>query len=160
MKENRLPPPGSIVRHFATKAEEFSGVNESGIAPVGTKVLVLTDWIDDVTTGGIHLTPDKQIEITLAITTGVLVDVGGGAFTDWPNSDRRWPGKVPAIGDRVHIAKYCGIIIDGKDGRRYRLLHDTDVAGFETSHKAQVFGIAGAATTDVRGGNVFGKGQN
>lgn len=136
---NRLPDPAKR-NYFMTKPEVFDG-NNSGIEPCGTKILVLTDSIGDMTnTGKLHLPPDVVERMTLAITTGVVVAVGGAALTDWPNSDRKWPGRCPSIGDRVHIAKYAGIIVEGKDGKRYRLIQDTDLCGFEVGdHKPQSF---------------------
>lgn len=112
-------------------SEQQGTVNLSGLEPVGTKVLVLTDQIAEVTAGGIHLPGEKVERETLGITKGTLVAVGGGAFSDWPNSDRKWPGVVPKVGDRVHLARFCGIVVDGKDGRKYRLCHDTEITGVE-----------------------------
>ncbi len=37
--------------------------------------------------------------------------------------------KTPKVGERVHLAKYAGILIEGEDGRHYRLCQDVDVAG-------------------------------
>lgn len=141
MNPDRLPTAAFHVQHFKTVQAPWSGANESGIEPVGTKLLVLTDWIDEETAGGITLPPSKIEELTYAITTGVVVAIGGAAFTNWPASSAPWPGKYPAIGDRIHIAKNAGIIIAGKDIRRYRLVQDTDVAGFETEYFPQHFGL-------------------
>lgn len=139
MKADRLPDPAIRRSYYKTERESFTE-NLSGIEPVGTKLLVLTDSVGDTTQGGITLTPDHVERMTLAITTGVVAAVGGACFTDWPNSDRKWPGNTPAVGTRVHIAKYAGIIVEGKDGKRYRLIQDVDVAGFETGEaKPQVF---------------------
>lgn len=109
----------------------FDG-NKSGYEPIGTKVLVETDWVDDKTSSGlITLTPDLIERMSLAVTAGTIVAMGGGACTDWPNSSQPWPGKTPKIGDRCQIAKYSGLLIEGKDGRFYRLVQDTDIAGIE-----------------------------
>lgn len=139
MKEDRLANPAAR-NYFRTQREEFTS-NESGIEPVGTKLLVLTDAIGDTTDSGLIAIPaDVAERMTLAITTGVIAAIGGACFTDWPNSTQRWPGNVPGVGDRVHIARYAGIIVPGKDGKRYRLIQDVDVAGFETGEaKPQVF---------------------
>lgn len=139
MKPDRLPSPAINKNYFRTEREEFNG-NQSGLEPIGTKVLVLTDSIGDTTTFGLAVTADMVERMTLAITTGVIVAIGGGAFSDWPNSDRKWPGLVPKVGDRVIIAKYAGLIQAGKDGKHYRYIHDTDVCGFEVGEsKPQVF---------------------
>lgn len=139
MKPDRLANPAVAKSYFITRREEYTG-NSSGIEPVGTKVLILTDSIGDQTGGGIELPPDVAERMTLAITTGVVVAIGGASFTDWPNSDRTWPGKVPEVADRVHIAKYAGVIVEGTDLKRYRLIQDTDVSGMEVgAHRKQVF---------------------
>lgn len=130
MNAERLPAQNAMSL-FLTTREEFT-TNQSGIEPVGTKVLVLTDSIGDLTSSGkLAIPPDVVERMTMAITTGVIAAMGGGAMTDWPNSDRKWPGKIPSVGDRVHLAKYAGIVVPGKDGKRYRLIQDTDVAGME-----------------------------
>lgn len=145
MKTDRLANP-TAKNYFRTQREEFTA-NESGIEPVGTKLLILTDSIGDTTSSGLLALPaDVAERMTLAITTGVVAAVGGACFTDWPNSTQSWPGNVPSVGDRVHIARYAGIIVEGKDGKRYRLIQDVDVAGFETGEaKPQVFAAAGQA---------------
>lgn len=126
-----LPERAIKPTYIKMVSRPFEG-NTSGYEPIGTKVLVETDWIDDKTASGlITLTPDVIERMSLAVTKGTLVAVGGGAFTDWPNSERPWPGKVPMAGSRVEISKYAGILIEGKDGRHYRLIHDTDIAGLE-----------------------------
>lgn len=139
MKLDRLPSPGVTKNYYRTEREQFTG-NNSGLEPIGTKLLVLTDSIGDTTTFGMELTADAVERMTLAITTGVIVAIGGGAFSDWPNSEARWPGSTPKVGDRAVIAKYAGLMHEGKDGKRYRLIQDVDVAGFETGEaKPQVF---------------------
>lgn len=128
MKPDRLSLPHAVSRLVS----EPQGVeNRSGLEPVGTKVLILTDQIADVTKGNIQLPPGYVEEKNLAVTRGTLVAIGGAGFTDWPNSDRKWPGAVPAIGQRVCLAKYAGIVVDGKDGKTYRLCQDTEITGVE-----------------------------
>lgn len=146
MKADRLPSEANR-NYFLTCPEKWTGANESGIEPVGTKVLVLTDSIGDTTvTGMIHIPPDVQERMTMAITTGVLIAIGGGGFTNWPTDSRPWPGVIPAVGDRIHLARYAGVVVDGKDGKRYRLVQDTDITGRETGdHKPQQFAVGGNA---------------
>lgn len=113
----------------------FDG-NQSGCEAIGTKIIVETDWVDENTVSGlIALPPDVIERMSLAVTTGTIVAIGGGAFSDWPNSDRKWPGAIPEVGSRVHISKYAGILIEGADGRHYRLCQDVDVAGIITKEK-------------------------
>lgn len=137
MNIERPPSPTAKKTFIKMVPVPFNGTNESGCDPIGTKILVATDWVDDTTKSGlIHLTPEMVERMSLAVTTGMLVAIGGGAWTDWPNSDRPWPGPVPKVGQRVHLAKYAGLVIDGRDGRHYRLCQDIDVAGIITKEEA------------------------
>lgn len=131
MNPNRLANPVEK-SPFVVHADEQRS-NGSGVQPIGTKVLVLTDFVAEKTAGGIMLPEQELHKQNMAVTTGTLVAIGGGSFTDWPHSDRAWVGVVPKVGQRVHLAMYAGILIHGKDGRRYRLIQDTDIAGVEIS---------------------------
>lgn len=136
MNVERLPDPAKK-SYIKMVPIPFTGVNESGCEPVGTKILVVTDWVDENTGSGLLKLPIDTVErMSLAVTTGTLVAVGGGAFTDWPNTDKAWPGPVPKVGNRVHIAKYAGILIEGSDGNMYRLCQDVDCAGIISKEKA------------------------
>ena len=136
MNLERLPDPAQKT-FIKMVPVPFNGTNESGREPIGTKVLVATDWVDERTKSGlIQLTADLVERMSLAVTTGTLVAVGGGAFSDWPNSDKAWPGVVPKVGDRVDLAKYAGILVEGADGRHYRLCQDVDIAAVITKEKA------------------------
>lgn len=122
----RVEPIKSFIKMVSRPYEG----NKSGWEPIGTKVIIETDWVDESTASGlITLPPDVVERMSLAVTQGTIVAIGGGAFSDWPNSDRKWPGLTPKAGDRVQIAKYAGLLIEGRDNRQYRLCHDTDVAG-------------------------------
>lgn len=137
MKPDRLLSPAAEKTFIKMVPVPFNGTNESGREPIGTKVLVATDWVDDRTKSGlITLTADLVERISLAVTTGTLVAVGGGAFSDWPNSDKSWPGTSPKVGDRVDLAKYAGILIEGADGLHYRLCQDVDIAAIITKERA------------------------
>lgn len=129
MNPDRIPSPANRSRLVTVAAE--TPKNGSGMVPVGTKVLVLPDEIAETTAGGIFLTSSSKEQNDFAVCTGALVAIGGASFTDWPSSEAKWPGQTPSVGDRVFIAKYAGVVIEGKDGKRYRLTQDTDVAGLE-----------------------------
>lgn len=134
MNPERLASPATVSR--LVPVSDAAPSNGSGFEPVGTKVLVLTDQVATQSKGGIHLDPAFVERQTMAICTGTLVAVGSCAYTDWPHSEKKWPGRVPATGDRVQISKYSGIMIDGADGKNYRLIHDTDVCGVQTKQAA------------------------
>lgn len=130
----RLPDPAKK-SYIKLVAHPYEG-NKSGCEPIGTKILVMTDWVDENTASGLLTMPADVVErMSLAVTQGTIVAVGGAAWTDWPNSSRPWPGLIPKAGDRVEIARYAGLLIEGADGRHYRLIHDTDVAGIKTQEK-------------------------
>lgn len=132
MNPDRLKTSGKITTLKAKGAK-----NESGLRPCGLKVLVLPDEIEEKTVGGIIITQQTRENESFAVESGVLVAKGGGAFTDWPNSSDQWPGEVPQVGDRVVISKYAGLVYDGADGKKYRFLNDTDIAGFEVDGEAK-----------------------
>lgn len=100
--------------------------NISGIQPVEYKVLVLPEEIEEKTEGkhgiGIFLADQTKEKEEWAQIKAILVAVGGSAFCD-PD----WKEPVPQIGDQVYIAKYAGNIIEGKDGKEYRLCSDKDI---------------------------------
>lgn len=103
-----------------TMQHEYIG-NGSGYTPVDTKILVLPDYIDETSEGGIVLTSDTVDQNELAITEGFLVDYGTIAFNDMGNY-----GQL-ASGVRVVWAMYAGQMLEGDDGKMYRLINDTDV---------------------------------
>ena len=95
--------------------------NESGITPIEYKILVLPDEAKKQTLGGIII-PETVNEMRQAQEVkATVIEVGGNAFADFK-------GKIPEPGDRVTMNKYAGIDADGKDGRKYRLVNDKEIA--------------------------------
>lgn len=123
MKADRLPNPANV-SPFKPVIHAFEG-NKSGVQPIGTKVLVMPDQIADKV-GSIMLPGDTVERNSLAVTTGTVIAVGAGAFSDWANADKE---TYPKPGDRVHIAKYAGLVIDGMDGEQHRLVQDVEICG-------------------------------
>jgi len=121
------PVTNAPVNPFVYYKAKWVGANDSGIYPIGDKVLLLPDFIARKTAKGIELTDDRADREDQAITTGVLVAVGEGAFA-W-NADRVTPfvGRKPQPGDRVTFEKFTGQVQRGKDGIFYRLLDDRSV---------------------------------
>ena len=103
---------------------EWSGKSESGIYPIGDRVLVLPDKSIEETEAGIIIPAQTQDHDGLAAETGVLVAIGEAAWK-W-NSDRTRPfdGTRPEIGQRVWFERYGGSIQYGVDGQAYRLMDD------------------------------------
>ena len=72
--------------------------NKSGIKPVEYKILILPDAVEQKTAGGI-IKPEKSHEMEQwAQVKGTLVAVGGKAFIDFPEEER----KVLKPGARVY----------------------------------------------------------
>jgi chaperonin GroES len=104
--------------------------NKSGIQPVECKVLCLLDEVKEKTSGGIILPDSVKQDQKLAQVKATLVAVGGNAF-----KDPTWLEPVPKIGDRVYVAKYAGIYVEGVDEVVYRLCNDQDIAAIITEEK-------------------------
>ena len=95
--------------------------NDSGITPVGHRLLVLPEEIEVKTASGIILnTASTERMEALAQTFGVVVAMGETAYNDQPSP---WC----KIGDRVAFAKYSGLLNTGKDQKKYRIINDLDV---------------------------------
>jgi co-chaperonin GroES (HSP10) len=96
-------------------------MNEHGIHPKGHRVLVLPDAIETKTKSGIiTTTATQEFREELAQVDGVVVEMGNTCFSDQPEP---WC----KIGDRVIFGKYSGIIREGQDGKKYRIINDLDI---------------------------------
>lgn len=104
--------------------EEWAGKDESGINPIGDRVLILPDKVKSKTSGGVYITDDLTMRHNLGATTGTVIALGDDAYT-W-NSDRTrpWSGSKPQIGQRVYFERYAGVIYPGDDGKAYRVVDD------------------------------------
>lgn len=96
-----------------------------GIRPSEYNVLIAPEETEEVTKGGIILAPTIKEGNDIATVKGRLVAVSPHAFTyaEWPAGDQ------PKVGDAVLFAKYAGTLVEGADGREYRLAKDKDVCG-------------------------------
>lgn len=108
---------------------EWSGVNTSGIYPLGEELLVLPDKPHEKTAGGIITTTTTQEVQAAGAMTGIVVAVGEDAF-QW-NRTRTKPsmGQKPKSGDHIIFQRYAGQLHMGLDGVEYRILSDMSVAG-------------------------------
>ena len=97
--------------------------NESGINPVGWRVLIKPQEVREVSEGGIILTTEvtKDRE-QMGNTTGIVVSMGDQCYADEPTP---WC----QVGDKVIFAKYAGLLYLGKDGFKYRMVNDKDITG-------------------------------
>lgn len=102
-------------------------MNNSGIAPLDLRVLVLPDDVERKTAGGIIIPESASEQKKFAMQKGALVAVGENA---WEEAASRSPSFVkPKAGDRVLIAKYGGVRVTGLDGVEYILMNDEDIIG-------------------------------
>jgi chaperonin GroES len=97
--------------------------NESGINPVGWRVLIKPQEVREVSKGGIILTTEKSKEREqMANTTGIVIAMGDQCYADEP-------APWCQVGDKVIFAKYAGLLYLGKDGQAYRMVNDKDITG-------------------------------
>lgn len=95
--------------------------NKSGIRPLEYRVLIAPDEIETKTAGGIII-PEAELEKhKMAQEAGTVIAVGGNCFEDWKDDE------LPRPGDRVFFARFQGAIVNGEDGREYRLCTDKDI---------------------------------
>ena len=92
--------------------------NESGIWPLEYKVLVKQKKVEEKSEGGIILPGETREKEQVAEQEGTLVAYGPLAFENWPNKHN------PKPGDAVIFDKYSGCYVKGKDGEKYKLIHD------------------------------------
>ena len=119
-------------------------MNKSGVTPVGDRVLVRPDVIEEKTEGGIIIPNQHRDKHQAAQMAGVLVAVGEDAWMDRVTTverlidsqmkvvERRTTGyskSFAEVGDRVCFAQYNGRNFEGEDGIQYRLLNDEDITG-------------------------------
>ena len=103
--------------------------NDSPIVPLGYRVLIKMDKINEKTEGGIIITTNAKELEEAGNQTGRIVDNGPAAFTtgvvDLPNE---WDRK-PEIGARVIFNRYAGIrvFIDDLPEGEYRLMSDKEI---------------------------------
>jgi chaperonin GroES len=100
----------------------WDGANHSGFDPLDDKVLVLMDEHVEVTSGGLTLPAQVVERQSAAGETGLIVALGPAAFVWNDEATRDWSGRKPEPGDRVYVEKYAGQLLQGADGKTYRLM--------------------------------------
>jgi chaperonin GroES len=103
--------------------------NKSGFLPVGYRLLVLPDVIQKRSAGGLYLPEETTGREEMAQVKGTLIAVGDGCWSDTPAAK-----DYPKPGDRIVFGKYSGLLWNGADGEKYRILNDTDVVGLEVQN--------------------------
>ena len=93
-------------------------MNKSGIHPIGDRVLIAPEEIEEKTASGIIVhTMTQADKEQLAQVFGKVIEIGPDA---WP--DKSASHKPVVVGDRVIFGKYAGMIFKGLDGVEYRIL--------------------------------------
>lgn len=113
---------------MATQLKPVEKLNASGFVPIDKRVLVLPDVAPEKV--GSLIMPQSKIERDqYAQCDATLVAVGETAWAEASNEAERFglSFTAPAPGDRVLIAKYGGTMLEGRDGKQYRIMNDEDV---------------------------------
>lgn len=97
--------------------------NESGIQPVGHRVLVKTLKTDRVTGGGIIIPEPTADKNDKAQIKAIVIDYGATAWKAKGFGDEPWAQR----GDTVLTGKFAGVMVKGVDGVEYRLINDDDI---------------------------------
>lgn len=118
-------------------AATWNGSNESGYQPLGDMVLIAPDSASSKSSGGVEFTATHVARETMAAESGVIVALGSDAFLWNADRTRRWEGMKPEPGDRVHMQRYSGQEILGKDGTVYRLCEQNCIGAIEIRELAQ-----------------------
>lgn len=97
--------------------------NESGIEPLGHRVLLKPILTERVTEGGIVIPEVSAEKEDKAQIRAVVVAYGP---TAWKAEGL---GGVPwaRTGEKVVIGKYAGVFLKGKDGVNYRVVNDDEL---------------------------------
>lgn len=117
--------------------DAWDGVNRSGYQPLDDKVLVLMDEHAATTSGGVMLPEDVRERHSMAGESGLVIALGPAAFRWDDDMTRAWVGRKPEPGDRVYVERYAGQLLQGMDGRTYRLMSQRCVGAVAiVSHEA------------------------
>ncbi|WP_165842920.1 co-chaperone GroES [Phenylobacterium deserti] len=97
---------------------------DPGLAPTEYNILIIPEVIEEKTKGGLFLPEQVKETDELAQTRGRIVAASPLAFNydNWPETARK-----PQVGDVVWYGRYAGTLIEGRDGKTYRLCKDKDV---------------------------------
>lgn len=96
-------------------------MNNAGILPVDTKVLIKPHKVEEKTQGGIIMAATTVEKEQLSEVKATVIAIGGNAFADWGD------GVLPKVGDHIMFAKYAGLVCEGLDGEEYRAIQDDDI---------------------------------
>lgn len=95
-----------------------------GIKPVEYYVLIAPETTDERTAGGIYIPQTKRETDEIATQKGRIVAQSPLAWGFAEGEAHR-----ADVGQVVLFGRYAGSLIEGVDGKTYRLCRDKDVAG-------------------------------
>jgi co-chaperonin GroES (HSP10) len=96
--------------------------------PLGTRVLVQIDKVEEKSEGGIVLV-ESTVENEKTMTqTGTLVAIGPCAFSGFGDGSP-WA----EVGDKVRFIRHAGQLIE-VEGIEYRILNDVDMISKQVKH--------------------------
>jgi len=106
--------------------------NIKDLLPVGTKVVIKVQKLNEKSKGGIVLTSDYLQKEQDNISEGTLMALGPVAFADLVNVNEDAAGQIPDIGSHVFFVKYAGkaISIPDDEEHEYRIMHDEDIFAY------------------------------
>ncbi len=100
-------------------------MNDSGMEPLGYRVIIKPDVRDETYKGSSIVIPeDARNKYEIAETEGVIVAVGPSAWQEEVKAGQPPDAKV---GDRVVFSQHAGQLRRNAEGVRYRIINDHDV---------------------------------
>ena len=111
-------------------------MNESGIRPCGSKVLIKPDPIKEtIGDTSIVLPPSEKEKYESGVASGILIAVGPDFCKHVTEVDalgmtqsvRGYSEPFAEIGDRIAFAKYGGLRCKGRNGEKYIMCNDEDI---------------------------------
>jgi chaperonin GroES len=101
------------------------------LKPLGHRVLIKPDDVNDTSKGGIYLGEDLKKQEQGAQVIGTVLDIGDTCWLDTPSGEP-WC----SVGDRVVFAKYSGMKIWNPVEGKYRddilIVNDLDITALIT----------------------------
>lgn len=94
--------------------------NESGLIPVGDRLIVRTDKTDEKTAGGIIVLEKSRDQQDMATTKATVIALGETANCHGLKT-------FPCVGDRILMAKWAGTGHHSPDLPEYRAIMGDDV---------------------------------
>ncbi len=126
--------------------------NTSGINPVGNRVLIKPDSIEEYSGGGIYIPERERERHEASASYAYVVAIGPDCFTHtvtttdrlidgaWKPVERStvgYAGSWAKPGDRIAFTPYVARDSVGQDGEKYALINDEDILANVTENVTQ-----------------------